>query len=109
MQDHFFRSELNKGVVCGQWAGGQDVTLNILLQELDINPRALGSIYLTAAVSIERYFTVCQPYYTVKLATEHFLESFGKLFSSVFQILVFVTLHSSHCYFLCRIQRTKVL
>ena len=46
---------------------GQNVNLNTSPQELDINLSALGSIYLTAAVSIERYFTVCHPYYTVKL------------------------------------------
>ena len=84
-RDHFFLIELKAWSVL--WSvgmgTGHPVNINILSQEPHINTPALGSIYLTAAVSLERYFTVCHPYYMVKLYIQFvriFLKSFLKSF-----------------------------
>ena len=59
---------------------GHSFNLIILPQEVDVSSPALGSIYLTAAVSVERYFTVCHPYYTVKLGHSICMNFSSKLF-----------------------------
>ena len=73
----------------------QHVNLNIWRQELYnyINTTALGSIYITAAVSLERYFTVCHPYYTVKLLhsiCENILSKFSLQFSRSWSSLLYI-------------------